>query len=33
MGENWEDKSDLLGKTDNIATANSIFDMPTEDTF
>ena len=32
MGENWVDEGDLLGKNNNTITANSTFDMPTEDT-
>ena len=32
MGENREDNSNLLGKTDNTATLNGTLDIPTEDT-
>ena len=32
MSENWEDESDLLDKTDNTASANGTFEMPTKDT-
>lgn len=31
MGKNQNDKSDLLSKTYNIMTANSILNMPNED--
>ena len=32
IGKNWEDKNDLLGKTDKTATVNGNLDMLTEDT-
>ena len=32
-GKNWEDESDLLGKTNIIVTANGTPDMPTVDIF
>ena len=32
-GENWKDENDLLGKTDNTATANDTLDLLTEDIF
>ena len=31
IGENWEDESELLDETDNIATTNGIPDIPTKD--
>ncbi len=32
LGENWEDESDLLGKTVTTVIANGTPEMPTEDT-